>query len=116
VQPHLKKVFENIHQIEFDSSNKIHAMFSAEKERISFVKFVDPVRKNVEDWMGEVERMMKLSIRNEIQRCILDYTTQSRVDWVRQHPGQCVLNGSQAHWTQEVEEAIHTASIGKYFD
>ena len=32
VQPHLKKVFENINTIEFDSERKIHAMFSAEKE------------------------------------------------------------------------------------
>jgi len=38
-------------------------MFSAEKERVGFFKNVDPQRKNVEDWMGEVERMMKLSVR-----------------------------------------------------
>jgi hypothetical protein len=35
---YLKKVFENIHEIEFDASKKIHAMFSAEKERVDFVK------------------------------------------------------------------------------
>jgi len=34
-------------------------MFSAEKERIPFVKFIDPNNKNVEDWMGELEDMMK---------------------------------------------------------
>jgi dynein heavy chain len=66
VQPHLKKVFENIHAIEFDSNNKIHAMFSAEKERIPFVKMIDPVKKPVEDWMGEVEKMMKNSIRHQM--------------------------------------------------
>ena len=106
VQPHLKKVFENIHAIEFDASNKIHAMFSAEKERIPFIKFIDPVKKPVEDWMGEVERMMKASIRHQMYQCILDYATQTRVEWVKGHPGQCVLNGSQCHWTNEVEDAI----------
>ena len=30
----------------------------------------------------------------------------NRDDWVLGHPGQCVLNGSQVHWTQEVEAAI----------
>jgi len=34
-------------------------MFSAEKEKVQFYKIVDPVGKNVEDWMGEVEDMMK---------------------------------------------------------
>ena len=29
-------------------------MKSAEKEEVSFVKHVDPVKKNVEDWMGEL--------------------------------------------------------------
>lgn len=63
VQPHLKKVFENIDMIEFDAGKKIHAMFSAEKERVGFVKALDPNKKNVEDWMGEVEDMMRMSVR-----------------------------------------------------
>lgn len=41
-------------------------MFSAEKERVPFVKPLDPVNKNVEDWMGELEDMMKSSVRNEL--------------------------------------------------
>jgi dynein heavy chain len=38
-------------------------MFSAEKERVDFVDLVDPNKKSVEDWMGEVEVMMFLSVR-----------------------------------------------------
>lgn len=30
-------------------------MYSGEGEKINFVKVVDPVSKNVEDWMTEVE-------------------------------------------------------------
>jgi len=48
-------VFENVNAIEFDSSKKIHAMFSAEGEKIDFVRIVDPNNKNVEDWMNDVE-------------------------------------------------------------
>lgn len=29
-------------------------MMSAEKEKVKFVKHVDPNKKNVEDWMGEL--------------------------------------------------------------
>ena len=53
VQPHLKKVFENIHEVDFDDSKKILAMLSAEKERIGFVRNINPVGKPVEDWMCE---------------------------------------------------------------
>ena len=30
-------------------------MYSAEGEKIDFVKIIDPNNKNVEDWMNEVE-------------------------------------------------------------
>lgn len=62
----MKKVFEAIHLIEFDDKKKIHAMFSSENERVPFIKPLDPNNKNVEDWMGELEDMMKASIRNEL--------------------------------------------------
>jgi len=55
----LNKVFENIQEVEFDPSKKILAMISAEKEKIDFVKPVNPVGKPVEDWMNELENMMK---------------------------------------------------------
>lgn len=51
VQPHLKKVFENINAIEFNYKKVIVAMFSAEKEKVDFVEEVNPNEKNVEDWM-----------------------------------------------------------------
>lgn len=52
MQPHLKKVFENINEVKFDKDKKILSMKSAEKEEVAFVKHVDPNKKNVEDWMG----------------------------------------------------------------
>lgn len=52
MQPHLKKVFENINTIEFNYKKMIVAMFSAEKEKVDFVEEVNPNEKNVEDWMN----------------------------------------------------------------
>jgi len=115
VQPHLRKVFENIHSIEFDDKKIIHAMFSGEGEKVKFVKPVDPNSKNVEFWMGDVEEMMKISVRNVLLNSINAYPTTPRTEWVVQHPGQCVLNGSQVHWTSEVEEAIRTGQVKEYF-
>lgn len=48
-------------------------MFSTEKEKVNFVEKVDPNKKNVEDWMGEVEEMMKLSVRAALLNSVTDY-------------------------------------------
>ena len=108
-------MFENINSIEFDAAKKIHAMFSAEQEKIGFVKIVDPNNKNVEDWMTEVEDQMKKSVRAALLHAVQDYKLQERIRWVTLHPGQTILNGSQVWWTKEVEEAIRSASIPRYF-
>lgn len=69
-------------------------MFSAEKEKVDFVDLVDPNKKSVEDWMGEVEVMMFLSVRKALIDSVKDYPLKKRTDWVKLHAGQCVLNGS----------------------
>ena len=56
--------------------------------------------------MSDLEEMMKSSVRQVLKNSIDDYLVKARNDWVLVHPGQCVLNGSQVHWTSEVEIAI----------
>ena len=106
VRPHLRKVFENMADLEFLKDKTIRAMYSGEKEKIDFVEIVDPREKGVEIWMGEVERMMIRSVRHALESSVIDYLKKVRTDWILCHPGQCVLNGSQVHWTAEVEEAM----------
>jgi len=86
-------------------------MNSAEREKVKFAKQVDPNNKKVEDWMGEVEDMMKKSVREALLNSIKTYPTPTRTEWVRNHPGQCVLNGSQVHWTSEVESNMKTKGL-----
>lgn len=111
VRPHLRKVFEAIADLEFKDDDTMVAMISAEGEKIDFVKKVDPKDRNVEYWMGDVERMMTTSIRHVLEHSIEDYLEKKRVDWVRQHPGMCVLNGSQVHWTTDVEKAMSEGGV-----
>jgi dynein heavy chain len=59
---------------------------------------------------------MKISIRSVLLYSIKDYTVRPREDWILVHPGQCVLNGSQVHWTSEVEEYIKEGTVEKYFE
>jgi len=54
-----------MNEVEFNNSKppKLKAMMSAEKEKVNFINLLDPNGKNVEDWMGELEDMMKQSVR-----------------------------------------------------
>jgi len=108
VRPHLRKVFEAMADLEFADDDTILAMYSGEGEKVNFVKKVDPRDRNVEYWMGDVEKMMTTSVRNVLDVSVIDYKQRPRNDWIISHPGQCVLNGSQVHWTAEVEESIRS--------
>lgn len=56
VQPHLKKCFEGINKLHFDSDLVIHGMYSAEGERVYFSQPIDTVEAHgcVERWLLQV--------------------------------------------------------------
>ena len=56
VRSHLRKVFEAIADLEFRDDDCMVAMMSVEGEKVDFTKRVDPKDRNVEFWMGDVER------------------------------------------------------------
>ena len=69
--------------------------------------------------MGDVEKMMTQSIRHVLKVSIDEYLNVKRTNWVRQHAGMCVLNGSQVHWTSDVEKALieeQTVGLKKYHE
>lgn len=104
VQPHLKKCFEGIDKVKFLGDLKIDRMISPEGEEIMLTEKLNPVGKNVEAWMLELEGMMRVAIRDVMGRAIQDYTVTPRPIWMQKWAGMCVLNGSQMHWTKEMEE------------
>ncbi|KAL8455649.1 hypothetical protein Emag_000471 [Eimeria magna] len=116
VQPFLCKVFENMNELEFSADLVATAMFSAEGERMPFVRPLATANKGVEIWMQELEQAMKLSVRKSLEDAITDYACTERTKWVMKHPGQCVLNGSQVHWTAGVEDAINTKQLKSLMD
>jgi dynein heavy chain len=54
------------------------------------------------------------TIRHVLKKSVDHYLEVDRNVWVLEHPGQCVLNGSQVHWTSEVEEAINKNALADY--
>jgi len=61
---------------------------------------------------------MTSSVRHVLLLSIENYTEVPRTEWVKNHPGMCVLNGSQVHWTTHVEDHIReegALGVKKYF-
>jgi dynein heavy chain len=56
--------------------------------------------------MGELENMMRLSVRQAMINAVEDYPKQKRSVWAVSHCGQVILNGSQVVWTSDVEKAF----------
>lgn len=80
-------------------------MFSGEGERIDFVKTTYPTG-NVEEWMSEIENMMRHSVRMSLDGGLTAYPNIPRTEWVLQWPGQVVIAGCQTFWTAEVADAL----------
>ena len=66
VQPHLKKCFEGIGKLEFDSRMDILAMFSSEGEKVKLSQSISTseTRGAVEKWLLQVQDIMLMSIRD----------------------------------------------------
>ncbi|NXD64149.1 DYH1 protein, partial [Eolophus roseicapillus] len=110
VQPHLRKCFENIAQLLFQEDLQITHMYSAEGEEVKLFVPIYPTE-NVEDWLLEVEKTMKASVRDNIERSIGVYPETPHTTWVLQWPGQVVIAGSQIFWTKEVSEALEAGDL-----
>jgi len=103
VQPHLRKCFENVYKVrltpfsspdsfrlnlfinyekkkvKFENDLRISTMYSAENEEVEFKENIFPTG-NVEDWMLEIERVMKETLRQIIRDSLADYKTVNRIN------------------------------------
>lgn len=104
IQPHLKKCFEGIDKVKFLPNLWIDRVLSPEGEELILTSAINPLGKNVENWMLELEAMMRTSVRDVMSQAIVDYTVVARPTWMQKWPGMIVLNGSQMHWTKEMED------------
>lgn len=63
----MNKCFEGIEKLIFDENCVIKGMISREEESVPFLQEIKAKEeeniRGVEEWMGEVEKMMKLSLK-----------------------------------------------------
>uniref|UniRef100_A0A8C6R755 Dynein axonemal heavy chain 2 n=1 Tax=Nannospalax galili TaxID=1026970 RepID=A0A8C6R755_NANGA len=116
VQPHLKKCFDNIKLLRIQkvggTSSKWEAvgMFSGDGE---YIDFLHPVLLEgaVESWLGDVERAMRMTLRDLLRNCrlALKKFLNKRDKWVKEWAGQMVITASQIQWTADVTKCLMTA-------
>nr|XP_042905569.1 dynein axonemal heavy chain 7 isoform X2 [Parasteatoda tepidariorum] len=108
VQPHLKKCFEGIANLDFDEDLKITGMLSSEGEKVFFTSVISTkdAGGQVEKWLLQVQDVMLVSVRSVIFDAHKSYSLVPRIKWIVEWPGQVVLCVSQIYWTAEVHDAI----------
>ena len=84
-------------------------MISAEEEHVKFNSKINvnegDKKGNVEKWLGEIEGMMRHTLKNITKNAIVDEST-ARTVWVQKYPGQVVLAVNMVRWTRGAENAI----------
>lgn len=113
VQPHLKKCFEGIHQLDFTYDEEVVGMISAEKEVVPFSGKIVPAdaKGMVEKWLVQVETIMIQSLKDVTSESIKHYPTVERPDWILHWPGQVVQCVDCIQWTTEVTSAIFQGTL-----
>jgi hypothetical protein len=90
-------------------------MNSSEGERVPFTSTVSTVG-NVENWLGDVESMMRGTLFDVAKEALLCYPAPEhaidRGDWFFEFPAQCTILIDQVMWTRAVEEAIMAVQSG----
>eukprot|EP00670_Eutreptiella_braarudii_P009176 CAMPEP_0174308690 /NCGR_PEP_ID=MMETSP0810-20121108/1920_1 /TAXON_ID=73025 ORGANISM="Eutreptiella gymnastica-like, Strain CCMP1594" /NCGR_SAMPLE_ID=MMETSP0810 /ASSEMBLY_ACC=CAM_ASM_000659 /LENGTH=1420 /DNA_ID=CAMNT_0015416091 /DNA_START=64 /DNA_END=4323 /DNA_ORIENTATION=- len=102
---HIRKLIEGIDHIDINEDGEFVNMVSGMGEDIPLKEKLLP-RKNVENWLGDIETMMRRTIREQIEIGIKECPNYSRRDFVMKFPGQIIVVASQTFWTQSCEKAL----------
>ena len=115
VQPHMIKCFDAIGGVKFGEGDEvadIKAMVSSEKELVLFSANVS-ARGNVENWLTDVESMMRRSLYDNAKEALAQYTEEKRTSWFFDFPAQVVICIDQVKWTSGTEMGIEKMMSGE---
>lgn len=111
VQRYLSKCFEGIEALTFQEDLKITQMHSKENEIVDLITIVDPFNsekqlKGVEEWLAEVEKNMKNTLKAIYVSALKEFETCERKQWLFKWPAQISVVCEQTLWTNSVVKSI----------
>lgn len=114
VQPHLRKCFDGINSLEFQSNLDITACFDPKGEKLDFPYFAIQHKKinpsefggNVEKWLIEVEAVMKKSLSFAIDSSMAAFLKSDKLSWLQNWQGQVIICVNQTYWCRDVESIL----------
>lgn len=119
VQPHLMKCFDNIKAIDFGAGATAHEMFAMTSGDGERVEWSAPVAAegNVEDWLCDVEGMMRTSLYDHAKGALQAYPPyEDAIDrraWFFTRPAQAIILVDQIMWTLGCANAIRDIASGR---
>lgn len=65
-------------------------MVSREGELVGLLERICPLQfgSHIEKWMLEIEKGMRLALRESVKRALEDYAPTQRLNWIARWPGQ----------------------------
>ncbi|KAK2576897.1 hypothetical protein KPH14_005522 [Odynerus spinipes] len=111
IQPHVKKLFENIKYLELGKSltgkSLAIGMNSSDGEYVAFVYSV-VLEGQVEGWLCNIETAMRECLRDSLKQCraSLRKMLARRDRWVKEWPSQPGITSTQIQWTTDCTRAL----------
>jgi dynein heavy chain len=87
----------------------VTTMISIENETVELVEFCS-TKAPVEVWLLDFERIMRLSVQDQIRLTLNAYSQTPRTTWVFQFPAQAILAVDQIIWTMNVTNALESVA------
>ncbi|CAL7938030.1 unnamed protein product [Xylocopa violacea] len=111
VQPHIKKLFENIKSLSLSKTMTGKQLATAmNSEEGEYVEFSLPVVLDgqVEKWLCDIETAMRTSLREVLRHCrtALRKMTARRDRWVKEWPSQPGITSTQIQWTNDCTRTL----------
>jgi dynein heavy chain len=118
MQPYYEKVFDSIDRVVHSKGDKlqiveIQSIMGPVKETISLNKVVKSIG-NIEDWLGELEKEMQLSLKKLCELASIECIAQPLRQFVNRSCGQFALLGLQILWTVQCQDALTKAKSSKH--